>query len=127
MKVSYLIASLAFAASVYADDGLYHTTGSVVASDEKTFTIQHGSARWTFDRGAVLTEPLTVGSTVTIRYHMVADSASVTEPKNKAPGPKPKAKAPAPEAKPKASETEAKKKPATPAKPAKTPAKKKDQ
>jgi hypothetical protein len=124
MTVKTIFASLALAASAFADGGLYHTTGTVISSDEKTVTIEHGSAKWTFDRGAVLTEPIAVGSTVTIRYHMVADSASVTEPKSKPAAPKPKAKAPEP--KPKTSEPEPKKKPATPAKPSKTPAKKKE-
>jgi hypothetical protein len=135
MKFRYLFASLTFASSALADGGLYHTTGSVISSDERNITIQHGTDKWTFERGGVLTEPLEVGSTVTIRYHMVADSAGVTEAKTKTTVSKPKPKAPAPETKPKDSTTDAKKKPTasskptTTSKPAKTTttAKKKDQ
>ncbi len=60
---------------------VYRTTGPIVSFDEKTVTIQKGKAQWTFDRGPELSGPLSIGTLVTINYHMVADSMLAAEPK----------------------------------------------
>jgi hypothetical protein len=76
--VAAVILTLVFAGSVRADDHNYQVTGPILAVTDTSITVKKGSAPWTVSRdaGTVITGDLTVGSKVTIKYHMVADSVT---------------------------------------------------
>jgi hypothetical protein len=65
-----------FAGSALADDHNYQVTGPVLAVTPTSITVKKGSSPWTVSRdsGTVVTGDLKVGSKVTIKYHMVADT-----------------------------------------------------
>ena len=76
---SILAVALAFilmAGSALADDHNYQVTGPVLAETPTSITVKKGSSPWTVSRdsGTVVTGDLKVGSKVTIKYHMVADT-----------------------------------------------------
>jgi len=80
-----LVALLIFAGSALADDHSYQVTGPVLAVTPTSITVKKGSAPWTVSRdaGTQVTGDLAVGSKVTIKYHMVADTVTVAAPKAK--------------------------------------------
>jgi hypothetical protein len=67
------------ATSAFADDHAYQVTGPVLAVTDTTITVQKGKAPWTVSRDAntKVTGNLAVGSKVTIKYHMTADTVVV--------------------------------------------------
>ena len=73
-----LVLPLIFAGSLLADDHNYQVTGPVLAVDAATITVKKGKDPWTVSRDAstVVTGDLKVGSKVTIKYHMVADTVT---------------------------------------------------
>lgn len=68
----------AFAGSALADDHGYQVTGPVLAVTATSITVQKGKDPWTVSRdaGTQVTGDLKVGSKVTIKYHMIADSVT---------------------------------------------------
>jgi hypothetical protein len=62
-----------------ADDHNYQVTGPVLAVSDAAITVKKGSSPWTVSRdaGTQVTGDLKVGSKVTIKYHMVADTVTV--------------------------------------------------
>jgi hypothetical protein len=64
------------AGSALADDHNYQVTGPVLAVSPTSITVKKGSSPWTVSRdaGTQVTGDLKVGSKVTIKYHMVADT-----------------------------------------------------
>jgi hypothetical protein len=81
-KVCSLIVAFAlmfgFAGSALADDHGYQVTGPVLAVDATSITVKKGKDPWTVSRDAntQVTGNLAVGSKVTIKYHMVADTVT---------------------------------------------------
>jgi hypothetical protein len=78
---SLLAVACAFAllaGSALADDHNYQVTGPVLAVTPTSITVKKGSSPWTVSRdsGTVVTGDLKVGSKVTIKYHMVADTVT---------------------------------------------------
>jgi hypothetical protein len=75
-----LVAALALAsvAPAFADDHNYQVTGPVLAVTDTSITVKKGSAPWEVSRDAntKVTGDLKVGSKVTIKYHMVADTVT---------------------------------------------------
>jgi len=73
----FLLAALG--GSALADDHNYQVTGPVLAVTDKAITVKKGSSPWTVSRdaGTQVTGDLKVGSKVTIKYHMVADTVTV--------------------------------------------------
>lgn len=71
--------SLALTGSILADDHSYQVTGPVLAITDTSITVQKGKDPWEVSRDAntKVTGDLKVGSKVTIKYHMVADSVAV--------------------------------------------------
>jgi len=61
---------------VLADDHNYQVTGPVLAVTGTSITVKKGKIRGTVSRDAstVVTGDVKVGSKVTIKYHMVADT-----------------------------------------------------
>jgi hypothetical protein len=59
-----------------ADDHNYQVTGPVLAVTDMSITVKKGSSPWEVSRDAntKVTGDLKVGSKVTIKYHMVADT-----------------------------------------------------
>jgi hypothetical protein len=82
MKIYFLLAvtilSIACASPVFADDHNYQVTGLVLAVTPTSITVKKGSSPWTVSRdpSTVVTGNLAVGSKVTIKYHMVADTVT---------------------------------------------------
>ena len=76
---------LFFAGSAFADDHGYQVTGPVLAVTDTSITVKKGKDPWTVSRDAStkVTGDLKVGSKVTIKYHMVADSVTATPAKAK--------------------------------------------
>jgi hypothetical protein len=79
---SLLAVSVAFtllAGSALADDHNYQVTGPVLSVTPTSITLKKGASPWTVSRdsGTVVTGDLEVGSKVTIKYHMVADTVAV--------------------------------------------------
>jgi hypothetical protein len=74
-----LVLPFLFAGSAFADDHNYQVTGPVLAVTPTSITVKKGSAPWTVSRDAntQVTGTLAVGSKVTIKYHMVADTVAV--------------------------------------------------
>ncbi len=74
-----LVLSLALTGSVLGDDHNYQVTGPVLAVTDTSITVQKGKDPWTVSRDAnsKITGDLKVGSKVTIKYHMVADTVTV--------------------------------------------------
>jgi hypothetical protein len=68
--------SLAIASSAMADDHTYQVTGPIVAVTDTTITVMKGADKWTVSRDAntKVTGDLKVGTKVTIKYHMTADT-----------------------------------------------------
>ncbi len=64
------------AGSVLADDHNYQVTGPVLAVTDTSITVQKGKSPWTVSRDAntKVTGDLKVGSKITVKYHMVADT-----------------------------------------------------
>ncbi len=83
MKHSFLLAFVltfaALAGPAWADDHNYQVTGPVLAVTGTSITVKKGSSPWTVSRdaGTQVTGDLKVGSKVTIKYHMVADTVAV--------------------------------------------------
>lgn len=74
-----LVMSVAIAGSALAaDDHSYQVTGPVLAVTDTSITVQKGKDPWTVSRDAntKVAGDLKVGSKVTIKYHMVADSVT---------------------------------------------------
>jgi hypothetical protein len=73
-----LILPLMLAGSALADDHNYQVTGPVLAVTATSITVKKGSDPWTVSRDAntQVTGDLKVGSKVTIKYHMVADTVT---------------------------------------------------
>jgi hypothetical protein len=75
-----LVAALALASvsPAFADDHNYQVTGPVLAVTDTSITVKKGSAPWQVSRDAntKVTGDLKVGSNVTIKYHMVADTVT---------------------------------------------------
>ena len=71
-----LALSLVVTGSVFADDHSYQVTGPVLAVTDTSITVQKGKDPWTVSRDAntKVTGDLKVGSKVTIKYHMTADT-----------------------------------------------------
>jgi len=69
---------MVLAGSALADDHNYQVTGPVLAVSATSITVKKGSAPWTVSRDAntQVTGDLKVGSKVTIKYHMVADTVA---------------------------------------------------
>ena len=61
-----------------ADDHAYQVTGPVLAVTDTSITVQKGKDPWSVSRDAntKVSGDLKVGSKVTIKYHMVADSVT---------------------------------------------------
>ncbi len=61
-----------------ADDHNYQVTGPVLAVTPTSITVKKGKDPWTVSRDAStqVTGDLKVGSKVTIKYHMVADTVT---------------------------------------------------
>ena len=86
MNTSYSRSSLALVACAllavslpaWADDHNYQVTGPVLSMTPTSITVKKGSAPWTVSRDAntQVTGTLAVGSKVTIKYHMVADTVA---------------------------------------------------
>jgi hypothetical protein len=74
-----LTLSLVVTGSVLADDHTYQVTGPVLAVSDTSITVQKGKDPWTVSRdaGTKVTGTLAVGSKVTIKYHMTADTVVV--------------------------------------------------
>ena len=74
--LAILLLPLVLAGSALADDHNYQVTGPVLAVDATSITVKKGKDPWTVSRDAstVVTGDLKVGSKVTIKYHMVADT-----------------------------------------------------
>ena len=64
--------------AVAADDHNYQVTGPILAVTDTSITVQKGKDPWTVSRdtNTKVTGDLKVGSKVTIKYHMVADSVT---------------------------------------------------
>lgn len=73
-----LVLPLILAGSVLADDHNYQVTGPVLAVTDTSITVKKGKDPWTVSRDAStqVTGDLKVGSKVTIKYHMVADTVT---------------------------------------------------
>ena len=74
-----LTLSLMVSGSVLAaDDHSYQVTGPVLAVTDTSITVQKGKDPWTVSRDAntKVTGTLAVGSKVTIKYHMTADTVT---------------------------------------------------
>ncbi len=75
-----LLAAIVFAflsgGVALADDHNYQVTGPVLAVTPTSITVKKGKDPWTVSRDAStqVTGDLKVGSKVTIKYHMVADT-----------------------------------------------------
>jgi hypothetical protein len=71
-----IVAAIVCAGSALADDHNYQVTGPVLAVTDTSITVKKGKDPWTVSRdaGTQVTGDLKVGSKVTIKYHMVADS-----------------------------------------------------
>jgi len=71
-----LTLSLVVTGTVLADDHTYQVTGPVLAVTDTSITVQKGKDPWTVSRDAntKVTGDLKVGSKVTIKYHMTADT-----------------------------------------------------
>ncbi len=71
-----LVLPLVLAGSAFADDHNYQVTGPVLTVTDTTITVQKGKDPWTVSRDAntKVTGDLKVGSKVTVKYHMVADT-----------------------------------------------------
>ncbi len=86
MKISFfaapflvaLILSLVSTGTVLADDHNYQVTGPVLSVSDTSIVVQKGKDPWEVSRDAntKVTGDLKVGSKVTIKYHMVADSVT---------------------------------------------------
>jgi len=83
MKKHFLLLALVLAGLVsftpaWADDHSYQVTGPVLAVTDTSITVKKGSSPWTVSRDAStqVTGDLKVGSKVTIKYHMVADTVT---------------------------------------------------
>jgi hypothetical protein len=76
--VAALILPFILAGSVLADDHNYQVTGPVLAVTDTSITVKKGKDPWTVSRdaGTVVTGDLKVGSKVTVKYHMVADTVT---------------------------------------------------
>ncbi|MCE0521490.1 MAG: hypothetical protein LV480_01090 [Methylacidiphilales bacterium] len=74
-----LILLVVLSGSAFADDHSYQVTGPVLAVTDTSITVKKGSSPWTVSRDAStqVTGNLAVGSKVTIKYHMVADTVTV--------------------------------------------------
>jgi hypothetical protein len=78
-KFSFVVAlALASVAPACADDHNYQVTGPVLAVTDTSITVKKGSSPWEVSRDAntKVTGDLKVGSKVTIKYHMVADTVT---------------------------------------------------
>lgn len=73
-----LVLTVALAGSAWADDHSYQVTGPVLAVTSTSITVRKGKDPWTVSRDAntQVTGDLKVGSKVTIKYHMVADTVT---------------------------------------------------
>jgi hypothetical protein len=73
-----LFCCLLLAGNALADDHNYQVTGPVLAVSDTSITVKKGKDPWTVSRDAStqVTGDLKVGSKVTIKYHMVADTVS---------------------------------------------------
>ncbi len=74
-----LVLTLGLAGFASADDHNYQVTGPVLAVTDTSITVQKGKDPWTVSRDAntKVTGDLKVGSKVTIKYHMDADTVTV--------------------------------------------------
>ncbi len=74
-----LALSLVVTGPVMADDHNYQVTGPVTAVTDTSITVMKGKDPWTVSRDAntKVTGTLAVGSKVTIKYHMTADTVTV--------------------------------------------------
>ncbi|MEI9999236.1 MAG: hypothetical protein WDO13_08700 [Verrucomicrobiota bacterium] len=70
---------IAFASQALGADHKYQATGPVLAVTDTSITIQKSDGPWTVSRDAstAVTGDLKVGSKVTVKYHMVADTVTV--------------------------------------------------
>jgi hypothetical protein len=77
--LAFVLISAACGASALADDHNYQVTGPVLAVTGTSITVKKGSSPWTVSRdpSTQVTGDLKVGSKVTIKYHMVADTVAV--------------------------------------------------
>ncbi len=77
--LTVLVLSLALGSSAFAEDHNYQVTGPVLAVTDTSITVQKGKDPWQVSRTAdtKVTGDLKVGSKVTIKYHMVADTVAV--------------------------------------------------
>lgn len=71
--------STLLAGRALADDHNYQVTGPVLAVSDSSITVQKGKNPWTVSRDSStqVAGDLKVGSKVTIKYHMVADTVTV--------------------------------------------------
>jgi hypothetical protein len=74
-----LLFVLTLSTVAFADDHTYQVTGPVLAVTDTSITVQKGKDPWTVSRDAntKVTGTLAVGSKVTIKYHMTADTVVV--------------------------------------------------
>lgn len=73
-----LVLTFVLTGSAFADDHSYQVTGPVLAVTDTSITVQKGKDPWTVSRdtNTKVTGDLKVGSKVTIKYHMVADTVT---------------------------------------------------
>ncbi len=78
-RIACVLLFVALAGPALADDHNYQVTGPVLAVTDTAITVKKGSSPWTVSRdaGTQVTGDLKVGSKVTIKYHMVADTVTV--------------------------------------------------
>jgi hypothetical protein len=77
--VAALVLAIVMASPVLADNHNYQVTGPILAMTDTSITVKKGKDPWTVSRdsGTTVTGDLKVGSKVTIKYHMVADTVTV--------------------------------------------------
>jgi hypothetical protein len=75
---SLVVAFALVTGSALADDHSYQVTGPVTAVTPTSITVTKSGKPWTVSRDAntVVTGNLAVGSKVTIKYHMTADTVA---------------------------------------------------
>jgi hypothetical protein len=76
LLVAVLVIPFVMTGAALADDHNYQVTGPVLAVSPTSITVKKGKDPWTVSRDAntQVTGNLAVGSKVTIKYHMVADT-----------------------------------------------------
>ncbi len=78
LLLSLVMSVVVIGSACAADDHNYQVTGPILAVTDTSITVQKGKDPWTVSRDAntKVSGDLKVGSKVTIKYHMVADSVT---------------------------------------------------